>query len=71
DSDALARLLDELAADPARRARLGEWARRRVQAEFTQASVARRYYELYRRVLGLDQTVDAGRWISGRIDGDS
>lgn len=49
--DALTGKLEQLVRDPDRRAELGAYARQRVLDHYTQASVARRYYELYRMVL--------------------
>ncbi len=49
--DALADALAELAADPERRARLGERARRRAGTEFGVARMAAAYQELWGRVL--------------------
>lgn len=48
---ALAAALNELLADPARRAALGAAGRRRVQAHFTQAHMLAAIEALYRRVL--------------------
>ena len=47
DSDALARALSQLLADPTRATRLGEAGRTRVLAEFGAASMAARVLELY------------------------
>lgn len=51
DVDALARHLDDLVADDDQRVTLGRIARDRVLAEFTQARIARRYYDVYRSTL--------------------
>ena len=48
DAQALARMLDTLLQNPARRQELGRRGRQRVLELFTQARVAERYYELYR-----------------------
>ncbi len=48
DAQALARMLDALLENPARRQDLGRRGRQRVLKLFTQARVAERYYELYR-----------------------
>lgn len=48
DAQALARMLDALLENPARRQDLGRRGRQRVLELFTQARVAERYYELYR-----------------------
>lgn len=49
--DALTRKLDQLVADQELRLELSKWARQRVLDHFTQASVARRYYNVYRMML--------------------
>jgi glycosyltransferase involved in cell wall biosynthesis len=49
--DALTRKLDQLLEDYELRQQLSEWARQRVLDYFTQASVARRYYNVYRMML--------------------
>ncbi|MGA7670190.1 MAG: glycosyltransferase family 4 protein [Nitrolancea sp.] len=51
DIDGLARELDELLANEDRRLALGKRARERVLQEFTQARIARRYYEVYQSTL--------------------
>jgi N-acetyl-alpha-D-glucosaminyl L-malate synthase BshA len=51
DTEALTRGLEELIANPARRARLGEAARLRAQEYFSAAVVVPRYESLYRRIL--------------------
>jgi rhamnosyl/mannosyltransferase len=51
DPDALAAALNRLLADPEYRTSLGENARARVHAEFTQEQMARRTLEIYREVL--------------------
>ena len=50
----LAQLLVSLAADRARQQALGKAARKRVEAEFTWASVAKRTQSVYNRLLNLD-----------------
>ena len=52
DAPALARLLEQLAADPARRAAVAARGRDWVTQERTWSGNARRYVELYRSVLG-------------------
>jgi glycosyltransferase involved in cell wall biosynthesis/ribosomal protein S18 acetylase RimI-like enzyme len=52
DPDALAGAVLRLAADPALRARLGAAARSRATERFSEAAVADRVVEAYRRVLG-------------------
>ena len=47
-----ARALDDLAADPALRARLGAAANARVQERFTEAAVRQTVAGLYRSMLG-------------------
>jgi len=47
DIDGLANQLDELLRDDERRERLGKRARDRVLREFTQARIARRFYDVY------------------------
>lgn len=47
DIDGLARQLDELLTDRARRELLGKRARDRVLREFTQARIAQRFYDVY------------------------
>ncbi len=49
--DALTHKLEQLTSDDELRTELGRWSRQRVLDHFTQASVARRYYEVYRRIL--------------------
>jgi glycosyltransferase involved in cell wall biosynthesis len=49
--DALTRKLDQLVADAELRMELSRWARQRVLDHFTQASVARRYHDVYRMML--------------------
>lgn len=49
--DALTRKLDQLVTDHELRSQLSQWARQRVLDNFTQASVARRYYNVYRLML--------------------
>jgi glycosyltransferase involved in cell wall biosynthesis len=49
--DALTRMLDQLVAQPELRAELGKHARQRVLDHFTQASVARKYYNLYQMMM--------------------
>jgi glycosyltransferase involved in cell wall biosynthesis len=50
DHAALAAALQRLLDDPAERARLAEAGRQRALAHYTQASLARQYYEAYRRL---------------------
>jgi glycosyltransferase involved in cell wall biosynthesis len=47
DVDGIAQAFSSLLADPARAARLGESAARRVQREFLLDRTIERYYELY------------------------
>jgi glycosyltransferase involved in cell wall biosynthesis len=49
--DALTRKLNQLIEDQELREELSRWARQRVLDYFTQASVARRYYHVYRMML--------------------
>jgi glycosyltransferase involved in cell wall biosynthesis len=49
--DALTRKLDQLVADYQLRRELSVWARQRVLDYFTQASIARRYHNVYRLML--------------------
>jgi glycosyltransferase involved in cell wall biosynthesis len=49
--DALAAMLDQLVADHDLRHALGKAARQRVMDHYTQTSIARRYYDLYRMML--------------------
>lgn len=49
--DALTEKLEELVGDDAKRRQLGEYARQRVLENYTQASVARRHYDMYRMIL--------------------
>jgi L-malate glycosyltransferase len=51
DADALARGVEALLRDPAKRARLGEAARQRAHRLFSAAAVVPRYEALYRRTL--------------------
>ena len=51
DADALAGALDEMVRDPARRARMGETGRERVERHFTRALMAERHIALYQRVM--------------------
>ncbi|MCX7624511.1 MAG: glycosyltransferase family 4 protein [Thermomicrobium sp.] len=51
DVDALARLLADLLADPARLRQLGEAGRRRVLAHYTQRRIAEQYYAVYQAML--------------------
>lgn len=51
DIAALAATLQRLADDPALRNDLGRRGRERVLAQFTQAAIARRYYQAYRSML--------------------
>jgi len=50
DPEALANALNALLDDPDRRAALGDAARRRVEAEFDAAAVARQEFEIYEEV---------------------
>jgi glycosyltransferase involved in cell wall biosynthesis len=52
DAKALAREIDRLAADPAERRRLGEEAQRIVESDYSIRSVACRYREAYRDLIG-------------------
>jgi glycosyltransferase involved in cell wall biosynthesis len=52
DVNALARALDALSRDPARRASMGDAGRRRVAERFTQSAMAAKHLELYQRILG-------------------
>ncbi|MBX6340870.1 MAG: glycosyltransferase family 4 protein, partial [Thermomicrobiaceae bacterium] len=54
DPDALAAALDDLLENEEKRAALGRRARQRVLEHYTQASVARQYYDLYRWLLASD-----------------
>jgi len=51
DADALAQVLADLAADPARRRALGRQGRARVLAHFTQARIAAATAEVYHEML--------------------
>jgi glycosyltransferase involved in cell wall biosynthesis len=50
DPQAVARAVDELLADPGRRAEMGAAGRRAWEVRFTWDAVAGRYEELYRRL---------------------
>jgi glycosyltransferase involved in cell wall biosynthesis len=50
DADALARAVENLIADPARRAAMGKAARRRAREFFSADAIVPKYEELYRRV---------------------
>ena len=50
DADALARAVEFLLANPARRRAMGEAGRRRARENFSAAAIVPRYEELYRRV---------------------
>ena len=52
DPAALRAAIETLAADPERRARMGEANRARVESEFTEEMVFRRWARVYRDVLG-------------------
>jgi len=52
DTVALAGKIEALLRDPARRARLGEAARRRAREQFSAATIIPQYEALYRRVVG-------------------
>ncbi len=51
DIDGLAHKLDEILGNEERRLAMGQRARDRVLSEFTQARIARRYYDVYRSTL--------------------
>jgi rhamnosyl/mannosyltransferase len=51
DPDALAEAVNALLGDPARRGKMGLFARRRVEAEFHAENVARAEFELYQEVM--------------------
>ena len=53
DADALARGVESLLRDPAKRAALGQAAQRRARALFSAEAIVPRYEELYRRVCGV------------------
>jgi glycosyltransferase involved in cell wall biosynthesis len=50
DADALARAVESLLQNPARRAAFGQAARVRARQMFSAATIVPRYEELYRRV---------------------
>ena len=50
DADALARAVESLLANPARRRAMGEAGRRRAREDFSAGVIVPRYEELYRRV---------------------
>ncbi|HEY1110367.1 MAG TPA: N-acetyl-alpha-D-glucosaminyl L-malate synthase BshA [Opitutaceae bacterium] len=52
DADALARGIESLLSDPARRSALGRAAMRRAQEKFSPDAIVAQYEALYRRVLG-------------------
>ncbi len=52
DSDALARAIEDLAADPARRQLLGKQGRARVEKLFTLERMVARHEEFYERLIG-------------------
>lgn len=51
DPEALARAINSILADPARRAEMGRAARQRAQAEFSQETMVARVEQVYRSVL--------------------
>lgn len=51
DADALARGVESLLADPARRSAMGQTARQRAQEKFSADAIVSQYETLYRRVL--------------------
>jgi N-acetyl-alpha-D-glucosaminyl L-malate synthase BshA len=53
DVAALVRALEELIANPARRAELGRAARKRAEAAFSEVAIVPQYEALYRRVCGI------------------
>jgi glycosyltransferase involved in cell wall biosynthesis len=55
DVSALARALETLSRDSARRASMGEAGRKRVAERFTQAAMAAKHIELYQRILNSPQ----------------
>ena len=55
DADALRAALGRLRDDAALRAQLSEKGRARVLAQFTQAQVAAKTYQVYREMLGTDK----------------
>lgn len=55
DADALARGVESLLRDPARRAALGRAARERARANFSAETIVPQYEALYRRVCASDQ----------------
>ncbi len=56
DAVAVARALEALIADPARRSALGEAARRRAREHFSADVIVPRYEAIYRRVCATEQT---------------
>jgi glycosyltransferase involved in cell wall biosynthesis len=52
DADAVARAIESLLADPARRAAIGRAARQRAAALFSPETIVAKYEALYRRVIG-------------------
>ncbi len=60
--ESLTRKLDQLVAEKELRLELSRWARQRVLDHFTQASVARRYYNVYRMMIdGPDRTTETNQ----------
>lgn len=60
--ESLTRKLDQLVAEKELRLELARWARQRVLDHFTQASVARRYYNVYRMMLdGPDHSTETNQ----------
>jgi glycosyltransferase involved in cell wall biosynthesis len=51
-SDALAKVLEELAGDPERRRRMGEAARRRAREHFSDEVMLPQWADLYERLIG-------------------
>ena len=49
--EALAEAVNSLLADPVRRSRMGEYARRRIETEFHAETVARREFDLYQEAM--------------------
>ena len=52
DTDALAKVLEELAGDPERRRRIGEAARKRAREHFSDEVMLPRWADLYERLIG-------------------
>ena len=47
-----AQVLDEVFNNPEQREKLGQQARRRVEADFSARAMAQRYLQVYREVIG-------------------